>query len=140
MDVLPPPRLRKRPGLQARAFTPEHHLTMPPATKPYFRFVHSRALRAQTLEILDAIDTEPDPCLHRAALANHIVVLTESGFQFFFLDPITKLKMGFIVEQSAGLGVSSVVRILSPIVNNIVARMDKKQLRQASRIMRDMMK
>ena len=67
------------------------------------------------------------------------VDLTEAGMQFFFLDPVAKLKMGFVVNQSSNLGVGSVLRIMGPLVRNIVGRMDKKQLRQVSRIMRQMM-
>ena len=112
---------------------------MPPAAKPYLRFTHSKALRKKTLEILDAIDNDPDPTEHRAALADNIVELTDAGLHFFFLEPLGQVKMGFVVTQSATLGINSVLRIMGPTVRNIVGRMNKKQLRQISRRMRKMM-
>ncbi len=112
---------------------------MPPAAKPFFRFTHAKPLRTRTLGILDAIDMDIDPCAHREALANLIVDLTGEGMNFFFLVPLTKLKMGMIINQSASLGVGSVVRIMGPILRNIIGRMDKKQLRHVSKIMREMM-
>jgi hypothetical protein len=112
---------------------------MPPAAKPFFRFTHSKALRVKTLKILDAIDKDTDPTPHRNDLADNISELTEAGMQYFFLGPMESLKMGFVVSQAANLGVISVLRIMGPTVRNIISRMDKKQLRQVSKIMRQMM-
>ncbi|MBI1318294.1 MAG: hypothetical protein GC168_04985 [Candidatus Hydrogenedens sp.] len=112
---------------------------MPPADKPYYRFIHSKALRNRTLALLDAIDTDDDPTVHRNGLADHIVELTDAGMSYFFLEPLKKLKMSFVVNQSASLGIGSTLRIMGPVVRNIVGRMDKKQLRQLSKIMRKMM-
>lgn len=112
---------------------------MATATKPFFRFTHSKALRARTLKILDAVDAGADPVAQRAALGDHIVELTEAGMRFFFAEPVAKLKMGFVVNQAAGLGLASVLRVMGPTIRNVVGRMDAKQLRQLSRIMRQMM-
>ncbi len=112
---------------------------MPHAPKPYFRFTHSKALRIRTLKVLDDIDADADPTPHQNALASLLSELTEAGMQFFFLDNVKKLKMGFVVTQSANLGVGSVLRIMAPTIRNIVGRMDKKQLKQVSTIMRQMM-
>lgn len=112
---------------------------MPPAPKPYFKFTHSKALRTRTLAVLNDIDADTDPTPHRDALSENLSELTEAGMQFFFLDNVEKLKMGFVVTQSANLGVGSVLRIMTPIIRNIVGRMDKKQLKQVSKIMRQMM-
>jgi len=112
---------------------------MPPAQKPFIRFTHSKALRVKTLKVLDAIDEDATQDGLKEDLSALLVDLTEAGMQFFFLDPVAKLKMGFVVSQSSNLGVGSVLRIMGPLVRNIVSRMDKKQLRQVSRIMRQMM-
>jgi len=109
------------------------------ATKPFFRFTHSKALRVKTLKVLDAIDEDDDPTEHREALCLVINELTDTGMHFFFLDPLASLKMGFVMDQAAGLGVSGVLRIMGPTIRNIVGRMDKKQLRQVSKLMREMM-
>lgn len=112
---------------------------MPAANKPYFKFTHSKALRKRTLAVLDDIDADIDPTPHRDALSANLSELTEAGLQFFFLDNVEKLKMGFVLTQSANLGIGSVLRIMAPTIRNIVGRMDKKQLKQVSKIMRQMM-
>lgn len=112
---------------------------MPTAAKPYIRFTHSKALRTKTLKILDAIDTDADPTGHREDLSTVITDLTNAGMHGYFLDTLHSLKMGFVVEQGAGLGINSVLRIMGPTIRNIVTRMDKKQLRQVSKAMRQMM-
>lgn len=112
---------------------------MPTATKPFFRFTHSKALRVKTLKVLKAIDEGDEPTEQREALCAVIHELTEAGMQFFFLGPLKSLKMGFVVDQAAGLGVNGVLRILGPTIRNIVGRMNAKQLRQVSKVMREMM-
>lgn len=107
--------------------------------KPFLRFTHAKPLRVRTLKVLDAIDTSADPLPQREALGKLIVELSDAGLRFFFLEPVGKLKMGFVVNQTASLGIGSVMRVLGPTVRNIVGRMDAKQLRQVSGIMRQMM-
>ncbi len=109
------------------------------AAKPFIRFTHTKALRTKTLKVLDAIDTDADPTPHRDTLSGVVGDLTDAGMRFFFLDTLATLKMGFVVEQAAGLGVNSVLRIMGPTVRNVIGRMDKKQLRQVSKAMRTMM-
>lgn len=112
---------------------------MAAAPKPSIRFTHTKALRNKTLRILDAIDTEADPTPYREDLADNINELAEVGLRYFFLQPVAKLKMGFVVEQTANVGVHGSQRIMGPAIRNIVGRMNKKQLRQVSKIMRQMM-
>lgn len=111
---------------------------MATAAKPHFRFTHPIPLRKRTLATLDGIEGA-DPVAHRDDLAGIIVELTSAGMNGYFLEPLAKLKMGLLVTQSANLGVASVVRIMGPTIRNVVSRMDAKQLRQVSRIMREMM-
>lgn len=112
---------------------------MPASKKPYIRFTYTKALEKRTLNILDAIDNDADPTLHSDTLSELIVDLMKTGMQFFFLDVVKKLKMGVVVTQTANMGVSSVQRVMAPVIRKIVGRMDKKQLHQVSRQIRDMM-
>ena len=112
---------------------------MPANPKPYLKFKHSVALRKRTLKVLDAIDEDDDPVAHRKDLSDIIVELSETGLHYFFIAPLNKLKMGFVVNQSANLGVNGTMRVLGPTVRNIVSRMDKKQMRSVSKQMRAMM-
>ena len=113
---------------------------MATAAKPFLRFVHSKALRVKTLKVLDAIDQEEDPTPHRDALAENVMELTNAGFQYFFLDSVAALKMGFVATQTTSLGTSSVLSIMGAMVRKIIGQMDAKQLCKVSKIMRGMMK
>ena len=95
---------------------------MPPTPKPYYKFTHSKPLRKKTLKILDAIDTDDDPTEHRTDLSDNIAELCDTGMKYFFLDPLAKLKMGFVVEQSAKLGVTSALRVMGPTVRQVIGR------------------
>ena len=112
---------------------------MPAAPKPHIKFTHTKAVRKRTLRILDDIEEDDDPTIHREALGDIIVELSETGLNFFFIAPLSKLKMGFVVNQSANLGIAGTLRVLGPTVRNIVGRMDRKQLRRVSKEMRSMM-
>ena len=103
------------------------------------RFTHSKALRKRTLRLLDRIDEDDDPTVHREDLSDLIGELTKTGMRFFFVDTVKKLKMGIVVDQTANLGVHGVLRVMSPTIRNIVGRMNKKQLRGLSKHMRAMM-
>ena len=107
--------------------------------RPYIRFTYPEGLHRRTLKILDGIDDGEDPCAHRGALSDLINELMEAGVKDFFLVPLAKLDMGMIVNQSATLGANSVVRIMNPILRNIVGRLDARRLRMVSEIMRGMM-
>ena len=112
---------------------------MPSAAKPSLRFTHSKALRKRTLKLLDAIDEDDDPTVHREDIADHVCELTKTGMQFFFVETVKKLKMGLVVDQTAKLGVNGVLRVMTPTIRNIIGRMNKKQLRGLSKHMRGMM-
>lgn len=53
-----------------------------PASKPSLRFIHSPALRTQTLELLSAIEDDPDPAKHAEALTSLVLSLTEAGMDY----------------------------------------------------------
>ena len=107
--------------------------------KPCIRYTHSKALRNRMVKLLDAVDTDDDPLVHREQLAELIVDLNEGGLKFFFLDPLAKLKMGGVIDTTATLGIRASHRVMAPAIRSIVTRMNKTQIRKVSRIMRDMM-
>jgi len=47
--------------------------------------------------------------------------------------------VGFVVEQSAHLGMGGVMRIMAPIIRNIIGRMDTHQLLTVCSHMRQLM-
>lgn len=112
---------------------------MAPAPKPEIRFNYSKSLHKRAIKVLDAIDSDSDPTVHRDDVSAVINELANAGMQYFFLDSLKKMKMGMVANQAAGLGVSSTLRIMGPMIRNIVGHADKKQLRILSKRMRTMM-
>jgi hypothetical protein len=96
--------------------------------EPFLRFYHSSRLRAETLAVLKALEQARDSTQHHEALSNVVVALTESGMEYYFLRPLKLAKVGFVVEQSARLGMKGALRVQASIVRNIIGRMDGPQL------------
>src|SRR5690242_5618794 len=111
--------------------TPPVQLSVEPAATsahPFLRFYHTESLRAKSLTVLTMIEHAQDSTRHRAALADLVVELTESGMDYYFLRPLKLVKAGFVVEQSARLGMAGATRALASVIRNIIGFMDKSQL------------
>lgn len=109
------------------------------APKPSLRFTHSVALRSRTLKVLAAIEHDADPTLHAEALGSVVLALTEAGMHFYFLKPVKEAKLGFIARQTAGLGVSGALRVMSPIVRSVLGGANGRQLQVISKHIRQLM-
>jgi hypothetical protein len=96
--------------------------------EPFLRFFHSQALRRKTLALLAALEQAQDATIHRDALANLVVELTSDGMDYYFMQPLKLAKPGFIVEQSANLGLAGVQQVMGSVVRQIVSRMEGPQL------------
>lgn len=99
-----------------------------PPSKPFLRFYHSERLRTKTLAVLDAIEQAEDASAHSKALADVAVELMGSAMDYFFLGPLKLAKVGFIVEQSASLGMAGTQQVMGSVIRNIIGRMDTAQL------------
>jgi hypothetical protein len=100
----------------------------PPTNNPFLRFYHTDSLRAKTMAVLTTLEQAQDSTRHRDALSDIVLELTESGLNYYFLRPLKLAKVGFVVEQSAHLGLGSVKRVLAPVIRNIIGHMDQIQL------------
>lgn len=56
-----------------------------PSAKPFLRFYHSAELRAKTDAVLSTLEGARDPAMHRDALANLAVELTNAGLDCYFI-------------------------------------------------------
>jgi hypothetical protein len=121
---------RSKPAPAAKAKPLPKRRSEPPAPlgKPFLRFYHSEALRKKTLVLLTAIERSPDAITHRDALSNLVVELTSSGMDSYFMKPLKLAKPGFIVEQSAIIGLSGVQQVVGSVVRKIIGRMEGPQL------------
>lgn len=97
-------------------------------SEPFLRFYHSKALRKNTLSLLDTLERAQDAAAHRDALANVIIELTSSGMNFYFMKPLKLAKAGFIVQQSATIGMAGVQQVMGSVIRSIIGRMDRPQL------------
>ena len=111
-----------------------------PSSAPFLRFCHSEALRKKTLAVLEALEHADDPAEHRAALADIVVELMKSGFDYFFMKPLKLSKAGFIVEQSANLGLAGAQQVIGSVIRNIIGRMNGPQLLSVCGSIRDLMR
>ena len=133
------PTLSKRPPTppaKRRAASPPK-----PVAKPqrFLRFYHSEDLRIKTLALLTALEQASDPTKHRVALAELIVELSGVGMDCYFMQPIKLTKPGFIVEQTASLGISGGMKVIGSVIRNIIGRMNKAQLLSISGSIRKFM-
>ena len=119
-----PPRARTAPRAKRSLTAPKG----PKAPKPFLRFYHAESLRAKTLGVLHDLESADDGTVHRKALADVVVELTDSGMDYYFLRPLKLADAGFISQQSANLGMAATTRVLGSVIRNIIGAMDQPQL------------
>ena len=114
--------------------TPKHN----DKALPFLRFYHSEVLRTKTHTVLTALEEDPDPTQHRNALGDLVAELSDAGLNYFFMSPLRLAKPGFLVEQSASLGMAGARQGLGSVARNIISRMDKPQLLSVSASIRQL--
>jgi hypothetical protein len=100
----------------------------PEIDKPFLRFYHSEALRTKTLALLVTLERAEDPTKHRGDLSSLVMELTSSGMDYYFMNSLKLSRSGFVVEQSARLGLAGVQQVMGSVVRQIIGRMNKPQL------------
>ena len=108
--------------------------------KPFLRFHHSEALRKKTLAVIVDVEQAEDPASHRDALADLVVELTDSGLDYFFMKQLKLARPGFLVEQSASLGMVGTQRVMGTVIRQVIARMDGPQLLSVCGSIRQLMR
>jgi hypothetical protein len=107
---------------------PDRSPQIPAPREPFLRFHHSAALRRKTLSVLVALEQAQDATKHRDDLADLVMELTSSGMDYYFMKPLKLARPGFVVEQSANLGLAGVRQVMGSVVRQIIGRMDGPQL------------
>ena len=131
---------KRRPAAKSAQSTKPVPTTSESSTKPFLRFYHSDALRKKTLTMLTSLESARDPTVHRGALADIAVELTNGGLDYFFLQPLKVAKAGFMVEQSASLGMTGVQQLMGSVIRNVVGRMSGAQLLSVGKSLRQFMR
>lgn len=98
------------------------------STQPSLRFYHSKELRAKTEAVLSALEAKPDHPEHGESLAELVNELIDAGMDYYFMRALKEAKVGFMGEQSAKLGMSGAVKLISSVSRKFIVRMDKDQL------------
>ena len=65
---------------------------------------------------------------HHEAIAGIAARLIDAGMDYYFLRPLRLGKVGFVVEQSAGIASAGASRILATVTRNVLLRMNRTQL------------
>jgi hypothetical protein len=98
------------------------------SSKAFLRFFHSEVLRKKTLLVLNTIERAEDATAHRDAIADIVVELTNSGLDYYFMNPLKLAKAGFVVEQSANIGMAGAQQVMGSVIRNVIRRMESDQL------------
>lgn len=98
------------------------------AREPSLRFYHSQALRQKTDAVLTAVEAHPGKKNHGEAVADLVAELITAGMDYYFLKPLKEADVGFVAEQSARLGMSGAVTLISSVCRKFITRMDHPQL------------
>lgn len=109
-------------------------------SRPFLRFHHSEALRKKTLLVLAAVEEAKDASDHRDDLADLVVELTRCGLEAYFMEPLKASGAGFIVQQSASLGMAGSLQVMGSAIRTIVGRMDAPQVLSVSGSIRQFMR
>lgn len=108
------------------------------AEQPSLRFHHAAALRVKTNAVLDALEARPEQPKHGEAMADLVHELVEAGMDYYFLQALKKAQVGFVMEQSARLGLSGAARMISSVSRKFIERMDRQQLLVVSQHIREL--
>jgi hypothetical protein len=92
------------------------------------RFYHSEALRQKTDEVLSALETHPGRKNHGEVMSDLVSDLIDAGMDYYFLKALKAADVGFVAEQSARLGISGAVKLISSVSSKFLTRMDHAQL------------
>jgi hypothetical protein len=98
------------------------------SSRPSLRFYFSEELHRKTRSVLDTLEQAEDAVRNREALADVVVELTNTGLDSYFMEPLKRAKAGFLIEQSAALGMAGARKVMGSVIRNIIGRMDGPQL------------
>jgi hypothetical protein len=106
---------------------------------PSLRFRYPATLHAQVLEVLEALETADDATRHRGALSDVVLQLTEAGLDWYFVKAVRDAKVEYVAEQTTKVGLSSIRKVMGPVVRRVIGGMNHEQLRSAGGHIRGLM-
>lgn len=106
---------------------------------PALRFHYPAGLHAQVLGVLEALETADDATPHRGALSDVVLELTEAGLDWYFVKAVQDAKVGYVAEQTTKLGLSSIRKVMGPVIRRVIGGMNHEQLRSVGGHIRALM-
>ena len=106
---------------------------------PALHFYPSQDLHARLLVVLDLIESDADATQHHAALSALVNELTSAGIDYFFIRTLKEAKAGFVIQQSANIGMIGVKQVMAPVVRNILGKLGHAQLQSIAKSIRRLM-
>jgi hypothetical protein len=113
-------------------------VTSSAAAEPSLRFYPSTSLRAKTHAVLAALESAPEHPRHGDALADLVTELIDAGMDYYFMRALRQAQVGFVAEQSARIGMSGAVKLVSSVSRKFIVRMDRTQLMVVAQHIREL--
>jgi hypothetical protein len=104
------------------------------------RFYLSADLHGRLHGILAEIEQAEDAAEHHVELSETLVAAMNEGLDYYFVRTLKLAKAGFIIQQSANLGIVGVQSVMAPVIRKIVGRMEHEQLLSVTASIRELMK
>ena len=96
----------------------QHHLAAP----------LPESLVTETYRLIDDIRTDGVDQKKRDNLYNTIVQLTETGVDFFFLEPLRRMQAGPMLQKMAGMGINSMLKGTRMVIHNVMKKADDEHI------------
>ena len=90
--------------------------------------------------MLGKLEGAEDAAAHRDILADVVVELTNCGLDDYFMMPLKRAKAGFVVQQSANLGMAGAQRVMATVIRQVIGHMQHPQLISVCGSIRQFMK
>ena len=88
----------------------------------------SPELLARAEAALEAVRGDPTHPPHVKELVAVILELTDTGLDYYFLEPLRRVRIGTVGMSTARLGIAAAGRSIPPIVRRVLTSMDEEQI------------
>lgn len=91
-------------------------------------FSISPGLMTRAEASLEALRRDPAHAPHVKELVAVVLELTESGLDYYFLEPLRRARVGAMGMTTARLGIATAGRAISPLVRRVMSSLDEEQI------------
>ncbi len=102
-------------------------------------FALDAKLCSEMLQSIEQVRSDPGDKRHVTTLVDTVLKLTDVGLREYYVRPLERAKAGTLALGTAKVGISTVKRGISVIVNKVLRGMGKKQLLSIADSMEDLL-